>query len=72
MKITLLNNEGSGFHGQIELSEGTTLQALFDEEAEGESMSAYTIRVNRSDVHPSYVLQDGDKVTFTPANIQGA
>lgn len=38
----------------------------------GKNLSALTIRVNRRDVPESYTLQDGDRVTFSPAKVSGA
>lgn len=71
MKILLINNDGGGFAGHIEVAEGTTVQQLFEARMKSKPED-YLIRVNRQPVPPEQVLQEGDRVSFTPTKIEGA
>lgn len=72
IKITLLNLEGGGFSDLLEVAQGTTVGALFDRKFGPEQAPRYVIRVNNRPVVHQYVLQEGDKVSFTPRKIEGA
>ena len=66
MKIFFLNNDGGGFADQIDVAEGTTLGQLFQQRMPGCDPHNYLIRVNRQPVPADQVLQEGDRVSFTP------
>ena len=71
MKVLYVNNDGGGFADYIEIEEGTSVAALFEQRIGGKP-SDYLIRVNRQPVASNYVLQDCDRITFTPVKIEGA
>lgn len=71
MRILYVNNDGGGFADYIEVAEGTTVQRFFDERVVGKPED-YLIRVNRQPVTRDQVLQEGDRVSFTPVKIEGA
>jgi len=71
MKIIYINNDGSGFAGHLDVQEGTTVAQFFEQQVEGKP-DDYLIRVNRQSATPDYVLQENDRVSFTPMKIQGA
>lgn len=71
MRILFINNDGSGFADHLSIDEGTTVQRLFADRIKG-SPSSYLIRVNRQPVTSDQMLQDGDRVSFTPVKIEGA
>ena len=72
MKVLLINNDGSGFADYVDVPTGTTVAQLFEQQIGGSKPSNYLIRVNRQPVAYDYVLQPGDRVTFTPTKIEGA
>ena len=72
MQIFFVNNDGGGFADRIEIEPGTTVQALFDQQAPGRDPEDYLIRVNRQPVCGDQVLQEGDRVSMTPTKIEGA
>ena len=72
MRCLYINNDGGGFADYIEVSEGTTVTALFQQRIQHARSQDYLIRVNRQPVASDYVLQDGDRVSFTPVKIEGA
>lgn len=72
IKIMYINNDGSGFAGEIEVEEGTTVQQLFDKKMSGENPANFLIRVNRQPVTASQVLQANDRVAITATKIAGA
>jgi len=72
MRIMFINNDGSGFADYIEVQSNTTVEALFAGQMPDRSPSDYLIRVNRQHVTRDHVLQDGDRVSFTPTKIEGA
>ena len=72
MRILYINNDGSGFADYVEVEPGTTVQSLFREQVKHGRPADYLIRVNRQPVPPDYVLQEGDRVSFTPTKIEGA
>ena len=72
MVILYINNDGGGFADHIEIAEGTSVTALFEQRISSGKPNDYLIRVNRQPVASDYVLQDGDRVSFTPVKIEGA
>ena len=72
MKILLINNDGAGFADHIQVPEGTTVQHLFAQTVPKGKPQDYLIRVNRQPVAADQLLQEGDRVSFTPVKIEGA
>lgn len=72
MQILVINNSGAGFGDFVEVSEGTTVQQLFSRQVANPTPENYLIRVNRQPVNADQVLQEGDRVSFTPVKIEGA
>ena len=72
MKILVINNDGGGFADDIDVPEGTSVQALFEQQVTSAKPSDYLIRVNRQPVAANQMLQDGDRVSITPTKIEGA
>ena len=72
MKILFINNEGSGFADYLDVKEGVTVQQFFKDKMPDCRPEDYLIRVNRQPVARDYVLQEGDRITFTPTKIEGA
>jgi hypothetical protein len=72
MRILFINNDGGGFADQIDVEPGTTVARLFQQRIKHGSPADYLIRVNRQPAASEQVLQDGDRVTFTPVKIEGA
>ena len=72
MKILLINNDGGGFADYIDVPEGTTAQALFNQRIGSGKESNYLIRVNRQPVASDQVLVEGDRISITPTKIEGA
>ncbi len=72
MQILFINNDGSGFADQIQIAEGLTVQALFQERVPHGRPQDYLIRVNRQPTTAGSVLQEGDRVSITPTKIEGA
>lgn len=70
--ILLVNNDGSGFANHVDVPEGTTALSLFSDRMPDRDPGEFLIKVNREQVEAGYTLQDGDKVTMTPVNIEGA
>ena len=71
MKILFINNQGGGFADHIQVPDGTTVRALFDEKIGGKPAD-YLIRVNRQPAAADQVLVEGDRVSITPTKIEGA
>jgi sulfur carrier protein ThiS len=71
-RILYINNDGSGFADHVEISAGTTVQQLFAERVPHGRPQDYLIRVNRQPAAADQVLQEGDRVSFTPTKIEGA
>ena len=71
-KILLINNDGGGFADYIEIPEATTVQQLFAQRVPEGRPEDYLIRVNRQPAPGDQVLQEGDRVSFTPVKIEGA
>ena len=72
MNILFINNDGSGFADETQVTDGTTITQLFHERIKNADPTAYLIRVNRQPVNSGYVLQEGDRVSITPTKIEGA
>ena len=72
MKILFINNIGAGFADHLEVPEGLTVETLFKLHLPGKSPGDYLIRVNRQTASADQVLQEGDRVSFTPTKIEGA
>ena len=72
MRILFINNEGSGFADYLNVNEGVTVQEFFKDKMRDCRPEDYLIRVNRQPVARDYVLQEGDRITFTPTKIEGA
>ena len=71
MQILYINNDGSGYAGNLDVPQGTTVSQLFEQQITGKA-SDYLIRVNRQPTTSDYVLQEGDRVSITPIKIEGA
>ena len=72
MKILYINADGGGFAGPIEVAEGTTMGQLFAQKQPDREPENFLIRVNRQLAAADQVLQEGDRVSFTPTKIAGA
>ena len=72
MRILYINNDGGGFADHIDVPEGTTVEQLFARQVAGARPEDYLIRVNRQPVPGGQVLQENDRVSFTPVKIEGA
>ena len=72
MRILVINNDGGGFADYVDIDEGTTVQRLFEKQIKSAIPENYLIRVNRQPVPADQVLQEGDRVSFTPTKIEGA
>ena len=72
MKVLAINNDGGGFADYLEIPEGTTVKELFAQQMASSAPENYLIRVNRQPVPADQVLQEGDRVSFTPTKIEGA
>jgi sulfur carrier protein ThiS len=72
MVILFINNDGAGFADHVQVAEGTTVERLFAERIPHGKPADYLIRVNRQPVPAGQVLQEGDRVSFTPTKIEGA
>ena len=71
MRILYINNDGGGFADYVEVAEGTTVDKFFENRGGGKP-GDYLIRVNRQPVTRDQVLQERDRVSFTPVKIEGA
>ena len=72
MKVLYINNDGGGFADHIDITEGTTVQRLFSQRVPDRRPEDYLIRVNRQPAAADQLLQEGDRVSFTPVKIEGA
>jgi sulfur carrier protein ThiS len=72
MKCLFINNNGGGFADFIEVAPGTTVAQLFAQHVPQGRPEDYLIRVNRQPVAADQVLQEGDRVSCTPTQIEGA
>ena len=72
MQVLLINNDGGGFAGKVEIEAGTTVEKLFKLRMSGRQAEDYLIRVNRQPCSREQVLNDGDRISITPVKIEGA
>ena len=72
MRILFINNSGTGYADHLEIGENTTIEQFFKIKMPNQSEADYLIRVNRQPVSRDYVIQEGDRITFTPNKIEGA
>ena len=72
MKILCINNDGGGFADYVEVPQGTTVRQLFETQVKSTKPDNYLIRVNRQPCAADQVLQEGDRISFTPVKIEGA
>jgi len=72
MRILFINNDGGGFADHIDVPAGQSVQELFQARLKHANPRNYLIRVNRQPVTPDQLLQEGDRVSFTPTKIEGA
>ena len=72
MRILVINNDGGGFADYVDAEPATTVMQLFQRQVPHGSARDYLIRVNRQPTAPDQVLQEGDRVSFTPTKIEGA
>ena len=72
MKLLVINNNGGGFANYMEVEAGTTVPQLFNQVVPNGKTEDYLIRVNRQPVPKDHILQEGERVSFTPAKIEGA
>lgn len=72
MKVLVINNDGGGFADYVEIASGTTVAQLFEKQVGTTQPSRYLIRVNRQPCPTDQVLQEGDRISFTPTKIEGA
>jgi hypothetical protein len=72
VRILYINNDGAGFADHIDVETGTTVSKLFSQRVPSGSASDYLIRVNRQPAASDQILQEGDRVSFTPVKIEGA
>ena len=71
MRILVITNDGGGFADYVQIEGGTTVEQLFNQRIDA-CPDDYLIRVNRQPVPFDQVLQEGDRISFTPVKIQGA
>ena len=72
MKVLVINNDGGGYADYVEVADGTTVAQLFERQVGSAKPENYLIRVNRQPVTRDQVLREGDRISFTPAKIEGA
>ncbi len=71
--IRFVNGNGGGFAENVEFGEGTTIEDFLDYNLDADTeFGDCIIKVNRDVVESDYVLQNGDRVSVTPKNVQGA
>ncbi len=71
-RVLFINNDGGGYADYLDVADGTTVDAFFEEQLPDRKAGDFLIRVNRQPVARDYVLQDGDRITMTPTKIEGA
>jgi hypothetical protein len=72
VKILFINNDGGGFADHVEIQSDTSVQEVFERQLPGRRPEHYLIRVNRLPASKEQVLQEGDRVSMTPTNMEGA
>lgn len=72
MDVLFISNSGAGFADTVECDAKTTVGEFFkDMMKKGDKPENYLIRVNRQIVTEKQVLQEGDRITVTPTQIEG-
>lgn len=71
VRINLINHDGGGFAGPLTVPDGTTIGQLFDLQvsADDGASDRYQISCNRQIATDDHVLQQGDRVSFTPVKL---
>lgn len=72
MRVLFINNDGGGFADYVDVPDGLTVRQFFQIKVPDANPGDYLIRVNRQPTASDQVLQDGDRVSFTPTKIEGA
>ena len=72
MRILVINNDGGGFADYVDVEAGLSVAELFRRHVPAGKPNDYLIRVNRQPTPPDQILQEGDRVSFTPTKIEGA
>jgi hypothetical protein len=72
MKILVINNSGGGFADHMDVESGTSVAQLFSKVVPQGRAEDYLIRVNRLPAAREQILQEGERVSFTPVKIEGA
>lgn len=72
MRILMINNDGGGYAGHVEVEAGTTVSQFFDQHMTGRKAADYMIRVDRLPAAADQVLQEGNRISITPVKITGA
>ena len=72
MKVLFINNDGGGFADYIEVTNGITVEKLFQERLPHGKPQDYLIRVNRQPVSANQELMEGDRLTICPTKIHKA
>ena len=72
MKVLVINNDGGGFADYVDVPAGTTVAQMFERHVHSTNPSNYLIRVNRQPCPADQVLEEGDRISFTPTKIEGA
>lgn len=71
MKVFVISNEG-GFADNVEAKDGISVSELFKQQLPKGRPQDYLIRVNRLPAGADQILQNGDRVSFTPTKLEGA
>ena len=72
MKIEVISGHGDGHVKYLEVAEGTTIAELIAAQFPDADISMQLTRVNRLQASVEQVLRDGDRLTVTPLDIEGA
>jgi len=72
MKVLVINNDGGGYADYVEVADRTTVAQLFERQVGSARPESYLIRVNRQPCPADQVLEEGDRISFTPTKIEGA
>lgn len=72
MKILFINCDGGGFAAHLDIAAGTSVGDLFAQKVPYAKPADFLIRVNRQPAAENQLLQENDRVSFTPTKIEGA
>jgi hypothetical protein len=72
VRLLFINNDGGGFADRVDVAADVTVTEFFGQRLPSRRPEDYPIRVNRLPAAADYALRDGDRVTITPAKIEGA